>query len=278
VVTDNKGREVWRWDSTPFGIGKPDEDPDGDGYALTLNLRFPGQYYDIETGLHYNLLRYYDPSTGRYITSDQIGLRGGTNTYGYVSSNPLNWFDPFGLCKIDVRFAQLGPNWYHAYIVTTDTDGSRTYYRGGPSAGGPSSGASGAISSGSSGSLSGWSGSNSSGVSNSSNSSSPGSGRGGAGNNNGPWGPIVTEHGPYVPGTIDWETGTPPTMNIVDNNEPCGCNSDFSRIMQDIQNANIPYNPFSTNSNATVRETLERAGYHPGTPPVWAPGWGTQLP
>ena len=97
IVTDSQGREVWRWDSTPFGLGKLDEDPDGDGHALTLNLRFPGQYYDIETGLHYNYFRTYDPNTGRYITSDQIGLRAGPNTYKYVNANPINSVDPKGL-------------------------------------------------------------------------------------------------------------------------------------------------------------------------------------
>ena len=64
-----------------------------------MNLRFPGQYYDDETGLHYNYFRYYDPSTGRYITSDPIGLQGGLNTYGYVDGNPVNWFDEYGLAK-----------------------------------------------------------------------------------------------------------------------------------------------------------------------------------
>lgn len=58
---------------------------------------FPGQYYDQETGLHYNYFRYYDPSTGQYITSDPIGLLGGLNAYTYVDGNPLRAIDPYGL-------------------------------------------------------------------------------------------------------------------------------------------------------------------------------------
>ena len=61
------------------------------------NLRFAGQYYDKDTGLHYNQQRYYGAKTGRYLKSDPIGLEGGINIYLYVKNNPLNNSDPFGL-------------------------------------------------------------------------------------------------------------------------------------------------------------------------------------
>lgn len=60
------------------------------------NLRFQGEYLDRETGLHYNLFRYYDPDTGRFISPDSIGPAGGLNLYQYAS-NPIPWIDPWGL-------------------------------------------------------------------------------------------------------------------------------------------------------------------------------------
>jgi RHS repeat-associated protein len=64
-----------------------------------VNLRYPGQVFDPESGLHYNQARYYDPTTGRYLSPDPIGLAGGVNTYGYAENNPLRYTDPLGLWR-----------------------------------------------------------------------------------------------------------------------------------------------------------------------------------
>lgn len=89
---------VWRWplETSAFGQHPAQPDPDGDGQVLTFNLRYPGQYFDAESGLHYNYFRDYEAGVGRYIESDPIGLDGGVSTYSYVDSSPLVMIDPTG--------------------------------------------------------------------------------------------------------------------------------------------------------------------------------------
>ncbi|ROS05084.1 RHS repeat-associated protein [Sinobacterium caligoides] len=81
--------------------------------TVSNNLRFPGQYYDAESGLHYNMFRDYDPSTGRYVQEDPIGLEGGGNVYGYVKNTPLNDIDSLGLRFMSRwnRFQQKNPGY-----------------------------------------------------------------------------------------------------------------------------------------------------------------------
>ena len=91
VLTDDSQAIAWKAVYTPFGEAVPSIQ------TVENPFRFPGQYYDQETGLHYNYFRYYNPQTGRYVTPDPIGLEGGINLFAYVAGNPLRWVDPLGL-------------------------------------------------------------------------------------------------------------------------------------------------------------------------------------
>ncbi|EGT5207001.1 TPA: hypothetical protein JD203_00500 [Cronobacter sakazakii] len=113
-VTDADGQTVWRgqfstWGETERELSVPQ-------WQVPQNLRFQGQYLDRESGLHYNLFRYYDPVAGRYTQMDPIGLAGGINTYSYVG-DPLVWVDPWGLeaCKPDSGLAR-GDNPYQTRV------------------------------------------------------------------------------------------------------------------------------------------------------------------
>ena len=94
-MTAVNGAVVWSARYESFGKAEIDA-----GAVIENNLRFPGQYFDTETGLNYNYYRYYDPMTGRYLTPDPIGLVGmDPNIYGYVLNNPINYVDPQGLYR-----------------------------------------------------------------------------------------------------------------------------------------------------------------------------------
>ncbi len=113
--------------------------------TIENNLRFPGQYYDEETGTHYNYFRDYDPGTGRYIQSDPIGLEGGLNTYTYVENNPLSNIDPLGLIKWtgSVRTVSVvlgGGATQFKYKLESECDANNVKYRVTVIAGGPAVG------------------------------------------------------------------------------------------------------------------------------------------
>ncbi|HSX60853.1 MAG TPA: RHS repeat-associated core domain-containing protein [Tahibacter sp.] len=99
-LTGTDGSVAWRanyrvWGNT-LTVEYPDAPPGSTGETVHQPLRFQGQYFDSETGLHYNRFRYYDPDVGRFVSQDPIGLAGGANAYQYAP-NPFDWSDPHGL-------------------------------------------------------------------------------------------------------------------------------------------------------------------------------------
>ncbi|MDD5222998.1 MAG: MopE-related protein [bacterium] len=99
-MTDSSENVVWSMDCSPF------QELCNITGSITNNLRFPGQYYDAETGLHYNGHRYYSSKLGRYMTADPVSGSPNDpqtyNPYPYVANNPVNLIDPEGLeatCK-----------------------------------------------------------------------------------------------------------------------------------------------------------------------------------
>lgn len=101
-LSDVRGTVVWQATYKAFG-----EAAVGAASTVTYNLRLPGQYFDSETGLHQNWVRYYEPESGRYTAEDPIGLGGGPNTYVYALGDPSGTIDPSGLKYC--AFRQLNP-------------------------------------------------------------------------------------------------------------------------------------------------------------------------
>lgn len=92
AVVDEKKHVVWRAESSGFGPEKLSI-----ANQIELNLRGSNQYFDAESGLHYNIRRYFDPETGRYLSTDPKGQAGGLNLYAFAHNNPLSYVDGSGL-------------------------------------------------------------------------------------------------------------------------------------------------------------------------------------
>jgi RHS repeat-associated protein len=105
AVSDGTGTVIWQWVYQGNSLGEQ-QPTSATGYAL--DLRYPGQYYDAESGTNYNYFRTYEPATGRYLQSDPIGLAGGISTYVYVGNNPLSNVDPLGLQELLFRIGRIG--------------------------------------------------------------------------------------------------------------------------------------------------------------------------
>ena len=93
IMTDSIGTKVWEIEAKPFG------GPLSVSGSITNNLRFSGQYLDQETNLHYNYYRDYNPTIGRYIEHDPIGIKQGKNHLYAYTNNPVRLIDPLGLKK-----------------------------------------------------------------------------------------------------------------------------------------------------------------------------------
>jgi RHS repeat-associated protein len=121
VLTDDSQTIAWKAVYTPFGEAVASVQ------TIDSPFRFPGQYYDQETGLHYNYFRYYNPQIGRYITPDPIGLEGGINLFAYVD-NPINVIDPLGL--FDIQIADNGGKKGPTYggIMRVEGDNGKVTY------------------------------------------------------------------------------------------------------------------------------------------------------
>ncbi len=108
-VTDERGAVRWSGQYGSFGEVRHQSE----GFSRLVNrtamAHQPLQYADGETGLHYNLFRYYDPQVGRFIVQDPIGLNGGWNLYQYAP-NPLGWIDPWGLSPVSPKTVLFSQN------------------------------------------------------------------------------------------------------------------------------------------------------------------------
>lgn len=133
LTSSENGEIVWRACYKAWGKIQTEipTKPQDNREIIFQPLRFQGQYYDAESGLHYNRHRYYDPDIGRFITPDPIGLAGGENPYQYAPSTTV-WTDPLGLMPQPIPGGNSGTIGHATYQIDPRTKNMTIKMHGGP--------------------------------------------------------------------------------------------------------------------------------------------------
>jgi RHS repeat-associated protein len=135
VRTDHIGRPVFATNTTGVKVWTASYTPFGGVRTVTgtpINARFPGQWFQAESGLHQNWMRDYGPTTGRYLEADPLGLVDGASVYGYVTGNPVTGADPMGLQEVPMDLG-LTDGWWNGIENTAPGEfvsGFSSYWRG----------------------------------------------------------------------------------------------------------------------------------------------------
>jgi RHS repeat-associated protein len=243
IISNVSATYAWTWDHLAWGDNAPNQNPGGLG-TFVYNWRFPGQTYDVESGLSYNRARDYSSTLGRYVESDPIGLSSGEySTYAYAGNKPLQTVDPKGLCKIQVGYTLIAnkvsvtgtttnpvltlEGQYHTFIITSDSKSDRVFH------------------------------------------ASP------------QWYPLP--YG-YLKVAFDGGDANNSSTNhyidtVRDDGQPCECsvNPTLQRDASVINSARIAYSLYGPNSNSAVNYALQTLGIN-YAPVSDAPGWTTSLP
>ena len=118
-----KGEAVWKVEYEAWGRIR--QETVSDDPKVNIPFRFQGQYYDEESGLHYNRFRYYDPEIARFVSQDPIGFAGSDNFYEYAP-NPIRWVDPYGLAPCKKKVANPRINMEHIFQGEINRKGQAT--------------------------------------------------------------------------------------------------------------------------------------------------------
>ena len=282
-MADHLGSLVGTLSSAGAVVGTQDLAPFGEVFAGQVNdpFAFTGKERDTESGNDYFGARYYASTMGRYLSPDWSKNPQGVpyadftnpqtlNLYSYVKNNPLSAFDDDGHATIEVKYNPLAAGSNHSFIVITDRDGTQTVFRAGPSIG-----AGGKWITPATGGSASQTGTPTSSQSDSSNSSSPGAGQTAQGN---PYGQLFAQQeSPTDPNGDNMSTISGSVLVMKDDLPASGYIQALQQFDTGLNQANIPYNPLSTNSNAYVTNALQSIGVAPPIEHPWAPGAGTNL-